>query len=253
MAYNTQRGRMNDLRAKGGIVKAGQMQLSGETTKKELPKEMTKPVRVYNPGLRGAGLGPLSAKATNYQFYDLLMSDEDQEIRESCFEDWIFPRVVMNVDRNKVARKFIVPSLILERGGGVSPDGVRQIGSYTTTEYVFILLNPMKELVQDFGLLPGMIPQRTNYLVCVEIGDPRTGRLDNAFIQYALSMNQPIAKVIESATAERVGPLGIQHFYRLNGDQALEKELYEKWFNDESYYFTSVIYPKVRHISDYLR
>ena len=252
MAYNTQRGRMNDLRAKGGIIKGGKMQLSGDEVSKELPKEMTKKIRVYNPGLRGTGLGPISAKGVNYQFYDLLMSDEDEAIRRACFEDWVFPRLATDTDENKVARKFVVPSQIIERGGGVSPEGIRQITQYTTTEYLYVLLNPMKEIVQDFGKVPGMIPQRTNFLVCVEVGDPRTGSLHNASILYALQLNKPIATAVKAATAETFG-ITARHYYQVVGDEDLEREIFEKWFNEENFYFASVIYPKVRYISDYLR
>lgn len=252
MAYNTQRGRMNDLRAKGGIIKGGKMHLSGDDAPKELPKEMTKKIRVYNPGHRGTGLGPISAKGVNYQFFDLLMSDDDASIREGCFEDWVFPRFATDVDERKVVRKFIVPSRVIERGGGITADGIRQIGQYTTTEYLYILLNPMKELVQDFGRLPGMVPSRTNYLVCIEVGDPRTGRLDNASILYALQLNKPVSTAVVAATAETYGNTA-QHYYRVAGDPDLEKEIFEKWFNEDTFYFTSVIYPKVRHISEYLR
>lgn len=246
---------MEDLKRRGGIVTTSQMKVGNEKESKEIPEELKKPIRVYGGSARrGMMLGPIGRKPANYSLYDLMTNDEDMELRKDGFEDWMFPdfKTVREGDGDHFVT-YMQPCKTLWRGGR---DMITGVGSSITpnsaVQYVYVLLNPMKSLISTFGDHKGMVPQKSHYLVCIEVGDPRTGRLDNAFIQYALNLNTSVHSCVELLTTESYEDLsqpngkGYQYLYKINGNPELEKELFDRWFNGDDYYFNSVLYPRIR-------
>lgn len=198
-------------------------------------------------------LGPLRGKPTNYSFYDLMTSDEDEEIRKYCFEDWVFPKI-LHLNSGTPQQKFcMVPENTIRRGRLYGNVAQNEVSRPTVTQYVYVILNPGKVPVPSFGTYPGMDFTRMSYLVCAEVGDPRYGNLSNAFIQYALLLNTPIQNCVELATCTMgtdavSGQSGTpNYFYAVKGNPELEQEIFDRWFNSSDYYFNSVIYPTIRN------
>lgn len=249
-----------ELLAKGGIVKPNGMIINGENAVKPLTEEMQeKPVRVYGSNTRrGQMIGPIGRKSAAYSFYDLMMNDEDEDLRMTGFEDWIFPEFKTHrvEDGSDQFVSYMQPCRMLWRGGRDQDDGQSVLTPATAVQYLYVLLNPMKNIVSTFGSRDGMNVQKSMYMVCVEVGDPRSGKLNNAFIQYALNLNTPVHKCIQHLTTEAyIDPTDpattkYQYLYRVIGDHDLEKEIFDRWFNSENYYFNSVLYPKIRGFMD---
>lgn len=215
--------------------------------------QQQKPIKVYQGfnTLRG----PLMTKPPTYTFYDLMVSDEDEEIRKYCFEDWVFPKI-MHLNAGTPQQKHcMVPEQTIRRGRLYGNMAQNEVTRPTITQYIYVILNPGKVPVPSFGTYPGMDFSRMSYLVCAEVGDPRTGNLSNAFIQYALLLNTPIQKCVDLVTctmpmgAERIptAPGAPNYFYGVKGNPELEQEIFDRWFNSGDYYFNAVIYPTIRN------
>lgn len=244
------------LRQQGGIqhMKSGDIEIRHNEDHVSVRHQGTaRPIKVYKPTqvLRG----PLVGKPTNYTFYDLLISEEDEEIRKYCFEDWVFPKI-MNLNAGTPQQKFcMVPEQTIRRGRLYGNMSQNEVSRPTVTQYIYVILNPGKNPVPSFGTYPGMDFTRMSYLVCAEIGDPRYGNLSNAFIQYALLLNTPIQNCIELVTctmpmgAERIptDPGSPNYFYGVKGNPELEQEIFDRWFNSGDYYFNAIIYPTIRN------
>jgi hypothetical protein len=228
------------LKSKGGMKSDRGFKVAGESEMHTEKVGQDQPVKIYN-STRGRGMGPIGYKASNYSFYDLLTSEADKELRENSFEDWVFP---------DISEEYIMkPFRTIRRGRNDTEEGVSK-GQVTVTQYIYVLLNPFRVPIQTFGQYPGMVPIRSHYLVCIEVGDPRTGDLSNAFVQYAMSLNTPVHKCVELATTQRDDEGGYQYFYQVKGDAELEKQIFDRWFNGDDYYFNSVIYPKIRALNE---
>lgn len=242
------------LKEQGGIqrLRTGNIELSHDQNHvSERITATQRPVRVYTQSQNVRG--PLALKPPNYTFYDLMTNDEDEEIREYSFEDWVFPTIKKLNGGTPQESLCMIPERTIRRGrliGG--SDYQNEVSQATVTQYAYIILNPGRTPVPSFGTYPGMSFSRMSYLVCLEIGDPRSGNLSNAFIQYALLLATPISKCIEVTTASMASraptePGSIEYYYKVNGDPQLEKDIFDRWFNSSDYYFNSVIYPTIRN------
>lgn len=197
-------------------------------------------VKVYKP-FHGQGMGPIFEKPISYSFYDLMVDREAENLRYESFEDWIFPEIDME-------HHTIKPVKNVFRGSVRTSEGPSQVTRNSITQYVYVVLNPSKNLVQSYGDFGGTLIRKSDYLVCVEVGSPN-GRLDAAFVQYAIPLNSPVRTCVQLATTIQTSE-GYHYLYYIQGDPALEKEIFDRWFNSNDYYFNSVIYPKIRAFSD---
>jgi hypothetical protein len=202
-----------------------------------------KPVKVYKP-FHGQGMGPIYNLPQTTRFYDLLVNPDLEGLRYESFEDWTFP-ILTEQDNQWRAN----PVRNIHRGSMRVSDAPSQITENTLTQYLYVVLNPSRHLVQSFGEFPGSVMRASDYLVCVEVGNPVSGRLDAAFIQYALPLNKPVRDCIQLATVVPTGG-SYTYLYKIVGDGELEKDIFDRWFNSGDYYFNSVIYPKVRGFGD---
>ena len=187
-------------------------------------------------------------------FFELLTNPDYDQLRHDSFEDWCFPDIVTNPNTR---RPMVVPvKNIFVNGHQITGPNSAIIGKSSVVQYGYIVLNLMKAPSRSFGEYPGTEFSSTNYLVCVEVGDPRTGRLGNAYIRYALRMSAPLSSCVtllqslSYQTGDKDRPQGFQKLYGLVGDTVLENDIYERWWNAGDYYFNGVIYPKLRGYSD---
>lgn len=210
-----------------------------------VPKEKTF-VKVYKPRTTG----PLAAYP-HMSFYDLIVSQDPaiEQLKYDCFEDWVFPPIQM-VSQDNQQRQVVIPVRTTRHGvirEEIDGGNETQVAPAEYTQYAYILLNPSLAPVQSFGQHPGMDIKRTNYLVCVEVGDPRTGRLDNSFIRYAMPLNWPLTRCCRLAVADfNYETKAFDYFYEVVGDDALEQKIFDAWFNTDRYFFNGVIFPKLR-------
>lgn len=237
------------LKVEGGMIRNhGQIKLNGSDEITNV--QNTKPqVKVYRS--RQSNLGPISQKGPEFTFYDLIVStsQEDEELRYNCFEDWVFPKMIYP-DQGNGQVPIMIPVRTIRRGVNRIPmeDDTKQITQMTSSEciqYAYILLNPNMVPVRSFGLHPGMTVNRTQHLACIQVGDPRTGRVDNAFVQYVVQLNTPVQKCCAVETTEMVDGECL-YYYRIEGDKALEQKIFNDWFCTNQYFFNGVVFPKIR-------
>lgn len=237
----------------GGMIRGGM------TTRPQMPKTVRtadgetiqsnvgKPPKVWR-SFHGQGRGPIGIKPYNYSFFDLLTNPDDEELRRTSFEDWHFPDVIEEeVDGSK--RKFILPQKTIYRGlqrqmADEETQGMLNMSQATVTQYLYIPLNPSLNIVSTFGELPGSLLRRSDYLACVEVGDPRSGRLDNAHLKYVINMAASVENTIQVATTLNEGA-SYTYLYKIETESEVASEIYNRWFNG-TYYFNGVIYLKVR-------
>lgn len=238
------------VKVEGGMIRNHDRVKLKNSDVEEKAKADTSPIKVYKPARMNSG--PISAKDRSFSFYDLIVSQdpEDKELRYNCFEDWVFPKILLVSDVNGLQYPVMVPVRTVRHGiiRTQTQSGLEtQMMPGEVIQYAYILLNPAKGPVQGFGTRPGMKCSRMNYMVCVQVGDPRTGRLDNAFIQYALPLNTPVSQCCKLLTVERdPSSAKFDYYYGIEGDANLEKEIFDNWFNGRNHYFNSVLYPKIR-------
>ena len=186
-------------------------------------------------------------------FFEFLTNREYDDLRRDSFDEWCFPDIVWTEE----GRPMIVPVKNVQSTGHVQT-GPRSatIGKHTVTQYGYVVLNLMKAPARSFGQYPGTEFSTTNSLVCVEVGDPRHGRLDQAYIKYALPMSMPLSQCLvflqslSYRTTDSDAPQGFQRLYTVAGDSVLENQIYERWWQSGDYYFNGVIYPKIKGYSD---
>lgn len=240
------------IKKEGGVIRNHDtIKLKGSDKEEKLNPNQGG-IKIYR-NLQAEG-GPLRRKDARYTFYDLMTSDnpEDEQIRQNCFEDWVFPEVRKATLDNGTTSDIIIPVRSTYHGISRIPatkndEGYTQMMPDTVTQYAYIMLNPSLAPIRTFGAFPGMTGSRMHYMVCVEVGDPRTGRLDNSFIRYALPLNTPISACCKVVTVDRNPENGeFDTFYEVKGDPELEKKIFDAWFNGKDYYFNSCIYPKIR-------
>lgn len=231
--------------AKGGIKTPRGFKTQEPGASQVIPLQSSG-VKVYKP-IHGQGMGPIYTKPLHYTVYDLITNPDDADLRYNSFEDWVFPDIKRGIDCEDRQVNLMMPQRVIRRGSDRSAGENSFITNNSVTQYLYILLNTTKNIVQSFGDFNGMTIRRSDYMVCVEVGNPATGRLDGAFIQYALSLQTPIRECVTlSTTIPDPENGGYRYLYNIHGDQALEKEIFDRWFNSGDYYFNAVIYPKIR-------
>lgn len=236
------------VKAEGGMIRnESTVKLNGSTQSQPI-QEKPPEIKVYKRHKLDAG--PIASKPKSFSFYDLIVSQdpEDEELRFNGFEDWVFPDIKFpTIEGRQIPT--ISPIRNIRRGTSRSYDenAITQLTPAEYVQYAYILLNPSKAIIQSFGSLDGMRISRMHYLVCVEVGNPRTGRLDNTFIQYALPLSTPAVDCCKVAVADSNWETSrFDYYYTIQGDNALEQEIFDEWFNTSKYYFNSVIYPRIR-------
>lgn len=215
------------------------------------------PARVYNSSIN-TSLGPIGLKPFNYTFYDLLVSNEfeDAKLKEQCFEDWAFP-IVNTTLKDGIIQTKVSPSRVIRRGFRTNDDGSYRndtivAGTKEIVQYIYIILNGMKMPVSSFGNDKGMSVARSNFIICLEVGDPRTGYLGNTTIRYALPLNRSVRDCIQLVNKDVEAESNqMFYYYAIIGDKEIEKEIYDKWFDPNHHIFNGVIYPKVRAFVDW--
>lgn len=229
----------------GGIIRERMVKLASE--EKATPVQEEGPIKVYqSPRTNG---GPISKLGPRFTFYDLLVSEESElvQLRDYSFETWVFPEVRYVTSSEGVRSPIIIP--IKHVGSGVDrmEGSPTQVGPRSITQYAWIPLNLSKSPIQTFGSHPGVPISRMQYLVCVNVGDPRTGRLDNSYIEYALALNTPVIECTHMTSKEYDSRAGeAYYYYEIKGNEGLEKEIFDQWFNTTKHYFNGVLYPKIR-------
>ena len=246
-----QPSQMDQLAAKGGVISNRGVKTSGSQTYQPKSPELNKQPKIYR-GFRNTAMGPLGQKHPNYSLFDLMtsMEEEDQNLLENYFEDWVFPsiRKVYNPETQRHTFYAMPERTIVRYDMGYTEEGAKIRIPKTKTQYLYVVLNTVKYPVQDFGSATGMKIGRANYLVCIEVGDPTSGYLGNAFVQYAIALGSPISQTVE-VTAANYDPryeAKPQFFYKLKGDPELEKWIFERWFNEKDHFFNATVYPKIR-------
>lgn len=238
-------GTIGSLKAEGTVVKTPTQQHQAN------PSGIDPTIRVYTSHQQYK-FGPIGKMPPEWCIYDLLFEQtpEAHDIR-NMFDDWAIPETKTGfteeghqVTRIKTLRNFI-------RGN------VRDT-TYKVEQYMYAVLNPALHTVKDFGDMNGTNLNRTNILVCCNIGDPRTGKLDRAYIEYALPASTRWRDCVEVASKMIVGDVNNPEsreqvtFYRIKGDPELEKRIGEMWFNTRDYHFNNAIYPIARNfMADY--
>lgn len=234
------------LSKKGGIVTSRGVKVSGDT-KFNVGTVDGQPVKVYKQ-FQNRGLGPIGLKPQTFSFYDFLVSkdEDDTELRENYFDEWVFPETGITTVNGALKPTIMPQRLIMHYEADNEETKVRI--PMTKNQFVYVVLNPMKYPVQSFGTANGTLFNKTNYLVCIEVGDPTSGFLGNAFVRYAINMNTPMRTCAEVATVDydRQYHDKPDFFYTIKGDYELEKWIYERWFTENDHFFNSIIYPKVR-------
>lgn len=227
---------------------------------KEVITKQIKPdeeIRKYNSSIN-MSLGPIGLKHPSYSFYDLLVSNEfeDVKLREQSFEDWAFPIVNTTLNDGIIQTK-VSPSRVIRRGFRTNSDGSYSTDTIVTgtkeiVQYLYIILNGMKMPVSSFGSDKGMTVARSNFIVCLEVGDPRNGYLGNTTIRYALPLNRSVRDCIQLINKDVDAESNqMYYYYAILGDRDLEDEIRAKWFNPNHHIFNGVIYPKVRAFVDW--
>lgn len=251
------RQRMDPLKLKGGVVRSNSVNgtntvvAGGTPATGEIKQETASPIRVYKPARQQVG-GPLSKLEQGFSFYDLIM--ERPEAFCQCIEDWVLPEIV---EFNGI--KHIKPLLNISH----EEDGAYGRMNRLTTQYIFIPLNSALSPVQSFGEYPGPILNRTQYLVCVNVGDIRVKKLDKAYIEYVIPLNAFCADIFKLAAVERNpdNPISprfdpaveeVFHYYKIDSSayRELEERIFTRWFESDDYFFNAIIYPKAQTYSD---
>ena len=240
----------DQLRANGGVVSRRGVKITGQNSFSQIdPALLGKAPRIYKP-YQQSGMGPLGDKPERFTLYDLLMSndEDDKNIIENYFEDWQFPEL-REVWEGTNITKYVLPETTIMRYQA-DTDEMKVRFPMTKTQYLYILVNMSNIPVAEFGTAMGMPLNRMRTLVCVYIGDPTSGYLGNSYIEYAVRLNTPIKECVtltaaEYSAAHQERP---DYFYKIQGDVALEKEIYDKWFNTAEHFFNSTIYPKIRQM-----
>lgn len=243
------------LKREGGVIRNDSIHLNPAISNTVIKKE-NDPVQVYKP--RGNG-GPLSTLDRSITFYDFMMdeSDETRETKERYFEDWCFPRIKDIYGENEL-KQYVIPVRTFARGterftDPESETDITVLSPGETRQYGYIILGPGYSPIRSFGEYPGMVPQKLAYMVCVNMGNPRSGRTDEVYIEYALIMNQPMVNCIEMVSMDyNPATKSPEYYYKIKGDENLERKIFERWFNAGDHYFNTIIFPRVRSYSEIL-
>lgn len=234
------------LSEKGGIITSRGVKVTGS---KQFNASMTtgQPVKVYKE-FQKRGLGPIGLKPPTFSFYDFLISQDEDDIRlrENYFDEWVFPPTRLYYSNGKPKITIMPEATFVHYATETEETKVRF--PITRTQYVYVVLNPMKYPVQSFGEADGMTFNKMGYLVCIEVGDPTSGFLGNAFVRYAINLSTPMRDCTEVAAVDydRQYHERPDFFYEIKGDYELEKWVYERWFTQNDHFFNSTIYPKIR-------
>lgn len=200
--------------------------------------------RVWNAHMH-TEVGPIAAFAKS-TLYDLLVeqSVEMEFIRQS-FHDWAIPPVITISDGRGGYRAKLKPIKVFQRGKVTDT-------TFAVEHYLYAVLNHNLVPVSSFGDINHMPMNRTQTLVCVNVGDPRTGKLDKAYIEYAIPLNTAIGDCVNLAHKDHLTMSNkIQYYYRLESDEELMKRIGAIWFNDKTYVFNAGIYPRARNFVQY--
>ena len=238
----------DQIRANGGVISSRGVKIGGQSGYTNHDGSMTeKAPRIYKPYQQPA-MGPLWEKPDNFTLYDLLMSndEDDKALIENYFEDWQFPEL-REVWEDTTVKKYALPErTIIHYQADNEETKVRF--PMSKNQYLYIMTGMTNLPVPEFGTAMGMPLNRMKNLVCVAIGDPTSGYLGNSYIEYAVRMNTPIKKCAILATSQYAAKHqdAPDFFYKIQGDQEMEKAIYDRWFNTDDHFFNSIIYPKIR-------
>ena len=233
-------GAIGKLKGEGAVVKA-------PAQPRQTPTAGVDPsVRVYRSH-QAYSIGPIGKMPPTWTIYDLIFEQTPEALKlRGMFDDWAIPetRTGQMENGNMMTRINTLRNFI--RGN------VRDT-TYKVEQYLYAILNPGCHPVHDFGSPNGTDASRSNILVCCKVGDPRTGKLDQAYIEYALPLSTPRRDFAEVSSKMIVGDVAYPEnreqltFYKIKGDAELEKRIGDMWVNEKDFRFNAAIYPVARN------